>query len=588
MAGGAVLVVAGTLSGALVLARGSAASELCTGVERRLEGVWDTPAREAVHAAFGKSKRPFALQAMVALEKTLDRYATEWTVAATDNCTATRIRGEQSDEVLALREECLEQRLGELQALARAIAKADDVTVDRAANAEAALEPVARCANVAALREPARPPAFAQPQIAEIRARLAESKAAIVAGKILDAITAAKKAYEAAKALGLDAQIAPAAHRYGISLFNAGKATDAVKYLEEAAWAGVRGKADLAGALGALDGALVTAAGLHDPSAGRVLLGLGAAIAERAGDKKLDLKRLEVEGAVAGSRGDLLAATTAHEKALALAIEVYGRDATPVAGDEQLLAATLSRRGEFAQALPHYERAFTLMTKLVGTEHPDAAVILTGIGSCHANTGEWKKAHDAFGRALAIRERIYGTTSAVLITTLNNHAELYRDEGDAETGLPLAVRARGIAEKTVGKGHPFYHIASATQAELLTIARREDEARAIFEEIIPLAEKVASPALPSVLASRAHLAVVEQKWEDAASFAQQSITGFEKSAGATTPELRKPLVDLARARIAQDRPADARPHLERALAIAEKGKLPAAVVAQIRELLGKR
>ncbi|MCW5809308.1 MAG: serine/threonine protein kinase, partial [Deltaproteobacteria bacterium] len=168
MAGGAVLVVAGTLSGAAVLARGSAANEMCTGLERRLEGVWDTPARDAVHAAFGRSKRPFALQAMVALEKTLDRYATEWTVAATENCTATRIRGDQTEDVLELRGECLDQRLGELQALARAMANADDTAVDRASTAEHALEPVARCANVAALRSPVRAPASALPQLAEI------------------------------------------------------------------------------------------------------------------------------------------------------------------------------------------------------------------------------------------------------------------------------------------------------------------------------------------------------------------------------------------------------------------------------------
>ena len=50
-------------------------------------------------------------KAFAAVEKTLDGYAHEWTTAVTESCEATRMRGEQTEEIQSLRQDCFDQRL---------------------------------------------------------------------------------------------------------------------------------------------------------------------------------------------------------------------------------------------------------------------------------------------------------------------------------------------------------------------------------------------------------------------------------------------------------------------------------------------
>jgi hypothetical protein len=71
----------------------------CTGIATRLAGVWDAATKAGVEHAFA-GKRSFAPKMFQATTAALDAYAAEWTAAATDNCEATRVRGEQAQDVM--------------------------------------------------------------------------------------------------------------------------------------------------------------------------------------------------------------------------------------------------------------------------------------------------------------------------------------------------------------------------------------------------------------------------------------------------------------------------------------------------------
>lgn len=79
----------------------AAAMPKCTGIATRLAGVWDAATKAGVEHAFA-GKRSFAPEMFQATTAALDAYAAEWTVAATDNCEATRVRGEQAEDVRGL------------------------------------------------------------------------------------------------------------------------------------------------------------------------------------------------------------------------------------------------------------------------------------------------------------------------------------------------------------------------------------------------------------------------------------------------------------------------------------------------------
>jgi eukaryotic-like serine/threonine-protein kinase len=587
LGGGLVLTGRDSLALGITRAGKDVRDEMCTGFDHRLAGAWDDTKRQAVKIAFDKSTRPFAAESYAKVRTALDRYATDWTTATTESCRATRIRGTQPEDALALRQDCFDQRLRELGAFAELLTEADDATIEKAPDGALKLDPLARCDNVAALRAPPQPPAAALDKVRAVYSKLAAAKASVLAGKLGLAVMDAKEGLELAKPIKFDPLEAEVGLVLGMAAINVGGVAEAAEALEQATWAALRGKRDDIAALAALYAALATSEGLHDNTAARLWLGIGTSAAIRFGaaDRQLEHKSLEIEGVVAGGRGDLIAAATAHEKALALAIQIYGREHALVARSEQLLAATYARASNYTKSLVHYEHALAIITAYLGPDHPDVALLLSGLGSCYHYTGDDAKSRAAFTRALELREKIFGPNSPVLITTLNNYTELLRDTGDLTTGIATIERAKAITEKTVGKLHPYSHAVLTTYAELLMLANRTDEAQKILDEVLPLEDKTSSTVLPDTLVVRARLALGAKKWADAVPFAERSIAGFEKSAGKDAPDLWKPLTALARAKIGLGKPAEAQPLLERALAIGAKAKVRDKDLAPARELL---
>jgi tetratricopeptide (TPR) repeat protein len=585
IAGAAVVTLGAVAAGAVLMTRTSAAECIAT---PRLAGVWDSATRTAISTAFARSKTPFTAHVFKSLEITLDGYAAEWVAASVETCEATKVRNTQSEEARLLRQDCLDQRLEELRAFTLMMQKPDDKMVEKAAVAALSLEPIKRCANVDVLRQ-ATPITNAQrPKAQPVLAKVAEARAGMIAGNLGRAINAGKEAAEMAKAAGFEPLESEARLILGMALINVGNAPDAATVLAEAAWAALRSRRDDVVALAALHAALTVSEGLNKDGEAKLWIELGRAAAERAGtDPHLELKLLETEGIVAGNRGDLIRARAAHERALATAIELYGKDATILARDHQLLAATTARASDYATACPNYERARVLSEALSGPDHPDVALMLSGLGSCYHYTGQIDKAFAAFERAIEIRQKVFGASSPVLIPTLNNYAELLLGQDKVEKGLALIERTQKITNETVGKAHPYFVVITATRGELLTAAGRIDEGRAVLDEALATAEKMKSPYLAEAQVARAKLAVREQQWELASKLAELAIAGLEAKAGADAGDLWKPLTSLALAKIASGKPGEAKPLLERAVTLAEKAKLPAKYLAPTRDALAK-
>src|SRR5207302_5875256 len=123
----------------------------------------------AVERAFAKSGKAWAARAGMETARALDSYAAGWAAMHGDACEATRLRGEQTEAVMALRMGCLDERRRELGALTELFVAADDETVERAVQAVEALPPVSMCADVRGLSQ-----AEPQPSDPKLRAVIAE------------------------------------------------------------------------------------------------------------------------------------------------------------------------------------------------------------------------------------------------------------------------------------------------------------------------------------------------------------------------------------------------------------------------------
>ena len=124
----------------------------CEHAAAPLAGIWDDARRVAVERSLLATASPFAAASARRVASAFDAYRTSWIAMRSDACRATRIRGEQSEHVLDLRNRCLDRRLAELDALASALASTLDTrAVEHAVTAASSLTPLAACADTAAL-----------------------------------------------------------------------------------------------------------------------------------------------------------------------------------------------------------------------------------------------------------------------------------------------------------------------------------------------------------------------------------------------------------------------------------------------------
>ena len=491
-------------------------SQFCKGAERRLTNVWDPAAHTVVAKAFEATKRPFHKKSFEAAAKALDGYATRWTVAATEACEATRLRGEQTEEVLSLRQACLDSRLYDLRALVTVLGTADEKMVEQSDKLVFQLDPLDRCANVTALRAPGLPPTEPRAKVEELREMLASSKAELIAGRHFQSMEAARKAAILAGEVKYDPYRAEALLVRGASLAGIGNTTEANRVFTDAAWA----------ALAANRHDLVTMAGMSNAavvSVGRVgeakiWIGLARTSAARNGaDAQLEQRLLQIEGLIAAAQGDLQSAVAAQEKALAIAERALGKTNPALWTDLAVIGTTLASSNAWAKATPYLESALSLRETSVGSDHPDIAAILTNLGAVYANTNQPDKARAAYEKALSIRERADGPRNPMLVLTLNNMADGMTRAKDHKNALHYVERGRILAAE-IGKAAPMYHIISTTYAEALYASGKEAEAKKVYDEAIALEDKYNSPYFAHTLASRAVMSLDAKKWAEAIEF----------------------------------------------------------------------
>ncbi len=562
-----VVAIAGAIGGAYLVARSR--SELCRGADKRLAGVWDPAVKRAVHDAYVATKLPYAEQSFAALAPALDRYADEWTAASTESCEATRVRRDQTEEVLALRQECLDHLLQDLTSLTAVLSETNKGAVDQGDKIVSGLTPVASCANVAALKDPMRPPPELAEAVRGLAAKVSHVRALMIAGRFLEALTLASQLRRDVDALGWKPMIVDLDLMRGLSLAVTGNYVDGADAFTSAVWGAEQVRRDDIVAHAALSLAEIAAQGQDRPGEAQVWLGLAKAANKRFGsDRGIEQRTYEIEGIVDALDGKLADAVAAHEHALAAGRAAWGNDSPHLWEDEHILGTTLSKEGRYVEAIPHIEHALALRERVVGKEHADIALLLSNLASCYSNAHD-PRARDTFDRALALRQKLFGKNNPLLAPTLNNYGMMLMRAGDANAALPYIERALALAEQFPGKKHYNYHEIETDHADVLIAAGKLADARAALDALVPLEEEVKSATLPRTLAIRAELALAEHAWPAALADAERSLQLYD-AASKDNPQTWRPRAALGRAQLAVGKRDEARATLEQAIAIAAK------------------
>ncbi|HEY0253480.1 MAG TPA: serine/threonine-protein kinase [Kofleriaceae bacterium] len=584
---GAIVVVAGSVVATRMLAPHQAAP--CEGIETRMVGIWDPKVKSTVQAAYVATKLPFAGKAYAALAPALDRYAGAWLEMSRESCQATRVRKDQTEEVLSLRQACLDQELAELGALTKLLGEPNQFVVEKAEAVVDELDKIPRCANVAALRAPSAPPPELAPKIAEIHALVAEAAANTIAARSMQAMVSANKAVDTAKETSFAPILAEALSVQGAVQKATGNDAQAEATLTQMIWTAESARRDDLVARGgiALAGIKVYAQP-PKPSEARIWLGLSIAAAKRISlEREFESAYKLIEAVLDVQEGNVTAAVAAGEASFAATAKLYGANSGLAYGNEILFAGTLARALQYAKAAPHYEHAIAVRSQFVGDSYPEVALAWSNLAVCYHFMGELDRARTTFAKALALREKLFGAASPVLVPTLDNYGVFLTQTDDPTKARAMLERGLALAAMIPGKDTPDYDVVATDRADAVVAQGKLVEAHGMFDEL--LASEVArrSTTLPATQTSRAQLALVEKAWGDAERFARQAITGFEAAGGKDNPELWRPMSVLGRALAAEAKAADAKVALQRAVEIGTGLQLAPALLLPARDALSK-
>jgi tetratricopeptide (TPR) repeat protein len=451
-----VAVTAGAFGASVVRSRNQTAA-LCQGAAERLSGIWDDGRKHAARSAFMAVDKPYAGDAYQRVEKALNAYAQGWATMQTESCRATKIRGEQSAELLDLRTACLDRRLDELRAETDLFARADAKVVENAVQATGALTDLDECANVVSLRAPLPPPTdpVAKAKIVEVRRRLAEAKALLEAGKYNEGIAVAAPAADEARAIGYRPLEGEALVSLGWLQVKAGDPKKAEETLLDALVASEAGRNDSMAASALTELVYVVGYVEARPKEGKALSRQAFAIVERMGGNDELLAALHWRvGSTHYAEGQYADMLASDRQALTLWERVRGpsdRHLAIVMSDE---ANALGMLGRNEEALATYRRALAIDESALGPSHPDVGQILVNTGWVLSLMKRYDEALAVDRRAVSIFEKTIGTDHTNYAYALNTIGWVLLGQRKHDEALETFERALGIWERALGRENP--------------------------------------------------------------------------------------------------------------------------------------
>ncbi|WP_428261596.1 tetratricopeptide repeat protein [Haliangium sp.] len=519
----------------------------CAAPSPALEAAWNPTRSVAVRARFAAAALSSTEVTAAWVTARLDDYGRGWAAMNREACEATHVHETQPEDVLARRQACLSDRLGHLDALARALAEApaDAALVENAPTVVLALPALAACGPDAELPPVGPDDADTQARLRALSAELARTRADLALGQGSDAevdeLTARADQADAAP-------VRAAAHQVIAALQRArgdhqGEAASLRRAIRLAAEAGdgeaeARAWVALVRAVGLDQRAPQDALSLRPEAEAAIAragspLSLRAALLVHLGEIMLALDRAGDADGLFGQAADLIGEVPADYAPL-LATAMLGRARArrtrPHHGGDaqaqlnQLVSLVedhlgpahaaltgplieLAREhivftGGFAIALERLQRALAIDAAFHGARTSRAGHIEHLRGVALYGRGDTQDALAALSASVAILSERGGSDDPALAETLLAEARIRSDLGDYRTARARAERAVALRTGALGDDHPDTAMAEAwlhrTSAELSQPRR----AAVALDRIVDTLAAARGPRHPDTLMAR--------------------------------------------------------------------------------------
>jgi len=543
--------------------------DLCTIPASEVDGLWAT-SRAEVERAFAATGSPFAAATFARVDAILARRAASWQAARRDACEATRVRGDQSEELLDRRRSCLDARRAETADLASVLAHADPAVVEHALDAVEALPALARCSDLQALasRVPSPPSAIA-PQVARIDQIVGEALAFHRAGQDATGLTRLTPAVAEASQLGYEPLVTRVEAALGELEASEGKAATAVDHLSHAYFTARRIGDDEASARTASDLVQVVGADLDRVDAVATWIELATAEIGRSAKHTRDEALLWIRIARVDDRAGRFDAAAGHLHDARALLAALSEGESTIAVEELVDEGTnLGHRGQNQNALDVFVRQRALVEKVYGPDHPAMILSLIKIGLRRSELGQDEAGIASLREAVALADRVVAPRHPRAIAAHANLGLALYNHMDFDGAIAEYERELPIVQSIFGEEHPRY----ALMLDNLGIAYLDSDRAAValdlFQRVLAIDEKALSADHPDLALTLDHVGGALAKLHrcsEAIPLLQRAVAIYDKSAPDSGDRVY-PLTDLGSCLTAIGKPADAIAPLEAALA----------------------
>jgi tetratricopeptide (TPR) repeat protein/predicted Ser/Thr protein kinase len=423
---------------------------VCRGGELMVAGVWDAARKGEIERAFARSARPQSARAFANVAAALDEWTGAWLRVRQDACAATRLRGEQSSELLDLRMACLDTRIAEERALVDLFAQADGAMVDRAAGAARSLDSPSSCSADALLHSGDKLPqgAAARARAAALDAEIAKAKVDEYAGHYTDGARIAAEVAAVAERERFETRAAEARYWSGVFSYHLGKLADATRDCARAgADALALGRDELAMRAYAFLGYLEGSQQRHFDAAHLALDVSQAALTRIGNPPELDAFRLRKLASVLTNEGRKADSIDVYQRALAVQRKAPGAGKFVEAELDLGLARAFVEAGRPSEALDSISHACALYTELFGPDYPMIGEAQLQVGFILRQLDRGDEAIAAMQKALAAREASNGPEHPSVVEALVYLGDTLSWHGRAADGVPILERAIGVGDK---------------------------------------------------------------------------------------------------------------------------------------------
>ncbi|KFE63928.1 tetratricopeptide repeat protein [Hyalangium minutum] len=466
-----------------------AQAQLCTGAEQKLAGIWDDAARKKVADALVATGKPEAADVASRVTRMLDTYAQGWVTESTEACRATRLRGEQTEQLHSLRVVCLERRLQDVKAVTGVLASADAALLPKAVDTVAVLPSLRACADVATLSQVEAPPEDPKirGEIDRISGELARLKAMTDAGRYKPAREVAEQTVKAASTLGYRPLVAEALYGQGFLEARSADYVQAERHLTQAVWTAHASHNDAVAARAMGSMAFTLGA---DPKRLNEALQWSeltkASIARMGGNEDLEMD-VETSLGIIYSRADKPDEALGHvERALQLNERLFGKENARRPSILVNLGVVLRKLERFDDALQALREGIAIREKVHGPTHPSLGSLNYVIAQVLLKTGDIEQARTYASRALEIRLAAYGPEHPEVGDAYDLVGIANTLAGKHTEALESFLKAMALKEKALGKDH-LYISNSAVGAGLAYLDLKQPErAMPLFERALVL------------------------------------------------------------------------------------------------------